>query len=359
MAATPARYRKEGHLGAAAGEGSSARGMLPGISGIPSALHTPDPSPPPARAAIGAGSSGPPKMAETLLDIMRDEEVGGIGAGSDDVGGDDGTGGDSSSDHSFDTQHPSSNNGAATGSSARTALDAPVLTVVMEKGKTPSRAKSPSPTPQQSVASAMTQRSLKRNQNKPYSAWPVSLLQIAIQARGISGLSRERSSLVLEKALADVDKVCGRPSPYYADLEDKATGETPASKPLTASPETVEVPETLVMAVRSVVRSGASINPKKMMDLEENAYLASRLLEVIADEDRASGAGVTTAGRRKSKHCVPRAVELMVAERFRERLAASRTQLSRTELDNKETGNKRSVYFELWKDFKDTDVEEL
>ncbi|CAB1097363.1 unnamed protein product [Ectocarpus sp. CCAP 1310/34] len=134
-------------------------------------------------------------------------------------------------------------------------------------------------------------------------------------------------------------------------------GETPASKALTASPETVEVPESLVLAVRAAIRSGASIHPKKMMDWDENAYLASRVLEVIVDEDRASGAGATTAGRRKSKHCVPRAVELMVAERFRERLAASRTQLSRTELDNKETGNKRSVYFKLWKDFKDTDVE--
>ncbi|CAB1107929.1 unnamed protein product [Ectocarpus sp. CCAP 1310/34] len=115
-------------------------------------------------------------------------------------------------------------------------------------------------------------------------------------------------------------------------------GETPVSKPLTASPETVEVPEALVLAVRTAIGSGASINPKKMMDWEENAYLAGRVLEVIAVEDRASGADVTTAGRRKSKYCVPLAVELMVAERFRERLAASRTQLSRTELDNKETG---------------------
>ncbi|CAB1105113.1 unnamed protein product [Ectocarpus sp. CCAP 1310/34] len=90
---------------------------------------------------------------------------------------------------------------------------------------------------------------------------------------------------------------------------------------------------------------------------EESAHLASCVLEVMADEDRASGADVTTAGRRKNKHCVPRAVELMIPEHFRERLAASRTQLSRTELDNKETGNKRSVYFEQWKDFKDTEVD--
>lgn len=76
------------------------------------------------------------------------------------------------------------------------------------------------------------------------------------------------------------------------------------------------------MAVRSAITSGASIDPKKIYDFGDGkSYLASRILEVIAEEDRASGVANTTAGRRKSKHCVPRAVELMVDPRFRERLA--------------------------------------
>lgn len=130
-------------------------------------------------------------------------------------------------------------------------------------------------------------------------------------------------------------------------------GETPASKPLTVSPDTVEVPAALVLAVRNAIRGGACVDRKKMYDWEDNSYRATRVLEVIANEDRESGAETTTAGRRKSKHCVPRVVELMVAERFRERLASSRTQLSKKELDNKETGKKRSVYLDMWADFKD------
>ena len=76
-------------------------------------------------------------------------------------------------------------------------------------------------------------------------------------------------------------------------------------------------------------------------------------MAATAAEDAEAGVNSTTSGRRKSKHCVPRATELMVDDSWRERLARSRTQLLKAELDNKETGEKRDVHLDLWESLKD------
>ena len=134
-------------------------------------------------------------------------------------------------------------------------------------------------------------------------------------------------------------------------------GGTAASNHTAGAEEANTPPYELVTAVRAASNAGASIDPNKMYDFDGKSYAAESILAVIGAEDAEAGVDSTTSGRRKSKHCVPRATELMVDDRWRDRLARSRTQLSKAELDNsKETGEKRDVHLDLWESFKDENV---
>ena len=133
-------------------------------------------------------------------------------------------------------------------------------------------------------------------------------------------------------------------------------GGTAASNPPAGAEEANTPPHELVTAVRAASNAGASVDPNKMYDFDGKSYAAESILAVIGAEDAEAGVDSTTSGRRKSKHCVPRATELMVDGRWRDRLARSRTPLSKAELDNKETGEKRDVHLDLWESFKDENV---
>ena len=134
------------------------------------------------------------------------------------------------------------------------------------------------------------------------------------------------------------------------------TGGTPASNP--PAPATgIKPPDELILAVRAAITSGMSPDEGKLLDGNDGkSYSMASILEAIRAEDDASGERSTPANRKKSKHCIPRLAELIIDDRFRDRFAASRTQLSRAELDRKETGRKRSILFELYEAFKDSSV---
>lgn len=92
----------------------------------------------------------------------------------------------------------------------------------------------------------------------------------------------------------------------------------------------------------------------KMFDGEDGkSYTTATLMSVIDAEDALEGKTSSTSGRKKSKHCVPRLAELLIDDRLRHRIAASRTQLSKAELDRKDTGKTRSINIDLWNAFKD------
>ncbi|CAB1118890.1 unnamed protein product [Ectocarpus sp. CCAP 1310/34] len=142
-------------------------------------------------------------------------------------------------------------------------------------------------------------------------------------------------------------------SPYLADLEDKATGRSPPSKPPASSAEAQRVPQNLITAVRAAIRSGLSPEPNKMYDCDGKSYTVAAIMAAIKEEDRADGRGEGIGQRRKSKHCVPRFCELLMHPQFRERFGVSRLQLSKKELDVKQKGTTRDIHLEIWEAFKD------
>ena len=85
------------------------------------------------------------------------------------------------------------------------------------------------------------------------------------------------------------------------------------------------------------------------------SYTLASILAVMKEEDGV-GRGSPSPRMYKSKHCIPRATELMVDERWRPGLATSRLQLSKNELDGKQTGKSRTINISLWEVFKDEKV---
>lgn len=94
-----------------------------------------------------------------------------------------------------------------------------------------------------------------------------------------------------------------------------------------------------------------------MYDCDGSSYTARAILAVIDAENAARAAEVPTSSRRKSKHCVPRWVKLLVDERFRAGIAASKTPLRRDELDRKQTGKMWNINLQVWDAWKDKTVE--
>ena len=84
------------------------------------------------------------------------------------------------------------------------------------------------PSLQAAVASAPAmsalQKSISRNRSKSYFRWPVCLLQMVCSMRGITGQSKQRNFEKMAVLLENCDKAFERPSPYVADLEDRAGG---------------------------------------------------------------------------------------------------------------------------------------
>ncbi|CAB1115945.1 unnamed protein product [Ectocarpus sp. CCAP 1310/34] len=207
----------------------------------------------------------------------------------------------------------------------------------------------------ESVARTMRQlqSSLNRNRNKSYNKWSAYLLREACALRRLSGYSRSKDTDKMAAGLTQLDIVMSRSSPYLADLEDKATGGTPPSKPPASSAEAQRVPQNLITAVRAAIRSGLSPEPNKMYDCDGKSYTVAAIMAAIKEEDRADGRGEGIGQRRKSKHCVPRFCELLMHPQFRERFGASRLQLSKKELDAKQKGTTRDIHLEIWEAFKD------
>ena len=95
-----------------------------------------------------------------------------------------------------------------------------------DKGK--GKMNSAGPSLQAAVASAARmstlQKSIFRNRSKPYSRWPACLLQTACSLRGITGQSKQKDGEKMAVLLENYDKAFERPSPYVADLENRAAG---------------------------------------------------------------------------------------------------------------------------------------
>ncbi|CAB1105741.1 unnamed protein product [Ectocarpus sp. CCAP 1310/34] len=328
----PAKYQHNRSLGAAVGGGgllSSTPNPLPGFKGT-------------ARSNTGGASDtntqsegvagGPGHVAPTASAQQRtgnsdseseDDDRGrqhGRGAGGADGGSSSGAGGGSSG-------------GAGGGRLSRAGSSAAV----------------------ESVARTMRQlqSSLNRNRNKSYNKWSAYLLREACALRRLSGYSRSKDTDKMAAGLTQLDIVMSRSSPYLADLEDKATGGTPPSKPPASSAEAQRVPQNLITAVRAAIRSGLSPEPNKMYDCDGKSYTVAAIMAAIKEEDRADGRGEGIGQRRKSKHCVPRFCELLMHPQFRERFGASRLQLSKKELDAKQKGTTRDIHLEIWEAFKD------
>eukprot|EP00903_Cladosiphon_okamuranus_P005773 g5721.t1 len=202
------------------------------------------------------------------------------------------------------------------------------------------------------------QASLNRHKGKPYGMWKAYLLKEACGLRRITGFSRSKDVERMVAALEALDKVMCRSSPYIADLEDKAAGGTPASKPPASEAEAHNVPEHLKIGLKAAIASGVHPDPKKMYDAEGKSYSTATILAAIerdVEDGLDDNATEGTANRRKSKHCIPRFCELLMHEDFRGRFAASRTQLKRKELDSKQTSNTRDIHIDLWEAFKNED----
>ena len=67
-------------------------------------------------------------------------------------------------------------------------------------------------------------KSISRNRSKPFSRWPAFLLQKAWSLRGITGQSKQKDSEKMAVLLENYDKTFERPSPYLADLANRAAG---------------------------------------------------------------------------------------------------------------------------------------
>ncbi|CAB1104479.1 unnamed protein product [Ectocarpus sp. CCAP 1310/34] len=203
------------------------------------------------------------------------------------------------------------------------------------------------------------QQSLKRHRGRSYDQWAAYLLKEACGLRKISGYSRSSDTTAMAKALTQLDVVMERDSPYFDDLEDRATGGTAPSKPPASAAEAQRVPQHLIAALRAAINAGASPAPTKMYDCGDKSYTAAAIMEAMKEEDRQNGADNSSSigQRRKSKHCVPRFCELLMHQQFRKRFCESRTQLSRRELDAKQTGTNRDIHLELWEAFKDESFE--
>ncbi|CAB1108380.1 unnamed protein product [Ectocarpus sp. CCAP 1310/34] len=174
-----------------------------------------------------------------------------------------------------------------------------------------------------------SQSSLNRNRNKSYNKWSAYLLREACALRTLTGNSRSNDTDKMAAGLTQLD-IMSRSSPYLADLEDKATGGTPPSKPPASSAEAQRVPQDLITAVRAAIRSGLSPEPNKMYDCDGKSYTVAAIMAAIKEEDRADGRGEGIGQRRKSKHC-----------------------LSKKELDAKQKGTTRDIHLEIWEAFKD------
>lgn len=102
---------------------------------------------------------------------------------------------------------------------------------------------------------------------------------------------------------------------------------------------------------------GCVYEPGRLVEFEKKSYPAAGVLAIIKERARAKAGDESTAGRRKSKHCVPRLCEIIALPANRARWAGHRTQLTKAELDSKVTSKTRSVLIDVWHQFKDTTVE--
>lgn len=91
----------------------------------------------------------------------------------------------------------------------------------------------------------------------------------------------------------------------------------------------------------------------------DKSYPATAVLAAIKKQGTANGGddSTSTAGRRKSKHCVPRFCEVIALEENRGRWAEHRTKLTRQELDTKVTNKTRNILIDVWEQMKDPSVE--
>ena len=113
------------------------------------------------------------------------------------------------------------------------------------------------------------------------------------------------------------------------------------------------------MATISAVQMGASFKPGKLLECKGKSYPATAGLAAIKKQGTADGGddSTSTAGRRKSKHCVPRFCEVIALEENRGRWAEHRTKLTRQELDTKVTNKTRNILIDVWEQMKDPSVE--
>ncbi|CAM9937156.1 unnamed protein product [Pylaiella littoralis] len=151
-------------------------------------------------------------------------------------------------------------------------------------------------------AKVALKKSVDRNSGKPYAATPTTLLREMCATRKVTGVSRKKNPAVLAKALSAMDGILKRPSPFWADMEDRVAGGTPASAPPAPADQAGNPPATLVAAVRAAIKNGANVSKTKMYDYGKFSYTGKTILAVIKTEDAADREGeVSTAGRRKSK----------------------------------------------------------
>lgn len=145
-----------------------------------------------------------------------------------------------------------------------------------------------------------------------------------------------------------------RPRPPQPILRVNCKGGTPASQPPASAEDTI--PEELIAAVSRAVELGCVYERGRMVEFEKKSYPAAAVLAVIKKRAGGEAGGGSTAGRRKSKHCVPRLCEVVALEGNRQSWAGHRTQLSRAELDAKVTGKTRHTVIDVWNQFKDDGV---
>ncbi|CAN0343513.1 unnamed protein product [Pylaiella littoralis] len=90
-------------------------------------------------------------------------------------------------------------------------------------------------------AKVALKKSVDRNSGKPYAATPTTLLREMCATEKVTGMSREKNPAVLAKALAAMDEILKRPSPFWADMEDKAGLQLPHHQPLRTRPEILQL----------------------------------------------------------------------------------------------------------------------
>lgn len=100
-----------------------------------------------------------------------------------------------------------------------------------------------------------------------------------------------------------------------------------------------------------------SVDSETTLTYLGKSYKASDVLAIVRKEDADAGRGVddteTSVNTRRTKHCWPRALGLIVSNKHLPAFLKGRLQCSRQELDRKETGKNRGVWAGIAEDFRD------